>query len=135
MIHVSPKALDMPFRVDGTGRIANTNDVSRQMALRLRSIIGTIPNERVMRPSYGSGAPLYVHDLNDNLRASMLAARVKEAIEIWEPAVTVEDVTVESLNLEAGLVGLRVAYRLKTTGEVQAAIISVSPTTTFGWPS
>ena len=112
-----------------------TWDLSRQMALHLRSIIGTIPGERVMRPSYGSGAGLYVFESNDELHASMLASAVKDAIQVWEPAVGVDDVKVEKIDAALGRMQFRITYHLKTTGEIQVAVIAISPTATQGWPS
>ena len=135
MIGAQSAALDTPFRPDGTGRIMATWDLTRQMALRLRSVIGTNPGERVMRPSYGSGAGLYVFDINDELHASMLASAVKDGIQNWEPAVSVDDVKVENIDRAMGLVQFRIMYHMRATGEVQVAIVSVSPTTTSGWPS
>jgi phage baseplate assembly protein W len=134
VIGAQSAALDIPFRLDGTGRITATWDLPRQMALRLRSIIGTTPGERVMRPGYGSGAGLYVFDVNDELRSSMLASAVKNAIQSWEPAVAVEDVKVEDIDPAIGRMQLRITYRLLTTGEVQVAVVAVSPTATSGWP-
>lgn len=135
MIGAQSAALDLPFRPDGTGRIMATWDLSRQIALHLRSIIGTNPGERVMRPSYGSGAGLMVFDINDDLRASMLSSAVKDAIQVLEPAVAVDDVKVEQIDRVMGRLQFRITYHLRATGEAQVAIVSVSPTTTSGWPS
>lgn len=135
MIGAQSAALDMPFRPDGTGKIMATWDMARQIALHLRSVIGTNPGERVMRPSYGSGAGLLVFDINDELRASMLANAVKDGIQHWEPAVSVDEVQIEQIDRAVGRMQFRIAYRLKTTGEVQIATVAVSPTTTSGWPS
>jgi uncharacterized protein len=135
VIGAQSAALDMPFRPDGTGRIMATWDLTRQMALHLRSVIGTNPGERVMRPGYGSGAGLYVFDINDELHASMLASAVKDGIQLWEPAVTVDDVTVEQIDRAMGRMQFRIMYHLRATGEVQVATIAVSATYTAGWPS
>lgn len=134
MIGAQSAALDNPFRPDGTGRIMATWDLPRQMALHLRSIIGTIPGERVMRPGYGSGAGLYVFESNDSLHASRLASAVKDSIQAWEPAVSVEDVSIEKIDPAIGRLQFRITYHLKTTGKVQVAVIAVSPTVTSGWP-
>lgn len=135
MIGPQAVALDTPFRVDGTGRIAVTWDLSKQLIQRLKSVIGTTPGERVMRPGYGAGAAVYVFDTNDELMAASLASRVHDAINNFEPAVTVEDVKIEQIDRMAGLMRLHVLYRLRSTGEVESAVIAVSPTTTYGWPA
>jgi phage baseplate assembly protein W len=128
-------ALDIPFRPDGAGKIMATYDLTREIALRLRSIIGTNPGERVMRPNYGSGAGLAVFEANDNLHAAMLVNAIKTGIQQWEPAVTVDNVSIDQIDLAAGVLKIRVEYHLVTTGEVKVAVISVTPTATAGWPS
>jgi uncharacterized protein len=135
VIGAQSAALDIPFRPDGAGRIMATWDLPRQMALHLRSIIGTIPGERVMRPGYGSGAGLYVFESNDALHSSMLASAVKDSIQTWEPAVAIDDVQVEMIDPAIGRMQFRITYHLRTTGEIQVAVVSVSPTATQGWPA
>lgn len=134
MISPQSVALDAPFRVDGTGRIAVTRSLQREIALRLESIIGTSPGERVMRPAYGAGAGLYLFDSNDELAASSLASRIQDQINAMEPAVSVDNVSIEQMERLSGLMRMRVDYHLRSTGEVQTAVIAVSPTSTYGWP-
>ena len=135
MIDAQATALDLPFRIDGTGRIGSTRELTRQLALRLRSIIGTTPGERVMRPSYGCGAANYVFDVDDPLGASTLTTTVQDAIDTWEPAVEVEDVQILSSDPMDSRVELLIIYRLRSTGERQTANVAVTPTATYGWPS
>jgi Bacteriophage baseplate protein W len=134
MINANSTMLDLPFRIDGTGKVMATPDLTRQMAIRVRSIVGTSPGERVMRPNYGSGAANFVFDVDDELRASMLAVAVQDAINIWEPAVEVENIQIEPADYGDSRIELHITYRLVTTGEVQIAVIAVGATATYGWP-
>ena len=135
MIGPQSTALEVPFRVDGTGRVKATSTLAREIALRLESIIGTSPGERVMRPAYGAGAGRYLFDSNDEIVAASLAARIEDLINAQEPAVTVERVTVAQIERTAGLVRIRVDYRLRSTGEVTTATVAVSTTSSYGWPA
>lgn len=128
-------ALDAPFRVDGQGRITVTRTIQREIAIRLESIIGTTPGERVMRPGYGAGAGVYVFDSNDEMMAASLASRIQDQINAMEPAVIVEKVEVEQIERLAGMMRMRVDYRLRSTGEVETAVVAVSQTATYGWPA
>jgi len=128
-------ALDAPFRIDGTGRITVTRSLARQIAIRLESIIGTNPGERVMRPAYGAGAGIYVFDSNDELQAASLAGRIEDQINALEPTVVVERVEVAQIERMAGMLRLAVTYRLRSTGEVETAVVAISPTSTYGWPT
>jgi phage baseplate assembly protein W len=127
--------LDMPFHVDGAGQIAVLTDVQSQMALRVRSVIGTSPGERVMRPTYGAGAANYLFEVDDLAHAVQLQTAVADALAAWEPAIVVEDVSPTDLDPENGILTLRVSYRLAATGEIQRAVITVASTATYGWPS
>lgn len=128
-------ALDSPFHIDGSGRIASLTDIQSQMVVRVRSIIGTSPGERVMRPGYGSGAGNYLFDVNDSVKAAQLVAAVTDALNNWEPAITVEDVGLNALDPQSGSVEFIVTYRLASTGEVQSAAVTVGATATYGWPT
>lgn len=135
MIEVVGVALDSPFRVDGGGGIMVTKDLSRQITQRVRSIIGTSPGERVMRPAYGAGALNWVFELDDEMRASSLAAAAQDAVEQWEPAVFVDDVEFSEVDPTDGKIDIVVNYRLRATGERASAVIAITPTTTYGWPT
>ncbi|HET7110118.1 MAG TPA: GPW/gp25 family protein [Gemmatimonadales bacterium] len=135
MIGPTSVALDSPFRIDGTGKVAVSWDLSHQIAQRLKSIIGTTPGERVMRPGYGAGAAVQVFDVNDDLRAASLASRIQDAIHDFEPTVLVDSVSVSSVDHIAGMLRIAVNYRLRSTGETTQATIAFSPTSTYGWPA
>lgn len=128
-------ALEFPFRIDGTGRVMVTRDLSREIAIRLESIIGTAPVERVMRPGYGAGAGHFVFDANDDLASARLVSRVEDQINALEPAVVVESVQVHQQDYVQGLMHIAVTYRLRSTGEIKSAMVAVSPTSTYGWPA
>lgn len=135
MAQAQSVALDLPFHIDGTGRVAITRDLTRQIALRVRSVIGTGPGERVMRPTYGAGAARYVFDVDDPATAAMLTVGVKDALTAWEPAIIVDDVSLVDDDPTDGTLTLAITYRLVATGEQQTAVVAVSSTASYGWPS
>lgn len=119
------RAISLPFRVDGAGRIAFAQDNSKQVADRLRSIIGTVPGERVMRPGYGTPVRQQLFDVNDPLNHAEISATVREAVKGWEPAVTVLGVDVHDADLGSGILEITLRYELAATGEVSTAIVSI----------
>lgn len=135
MIIVSTKTMEEPFRVDGTGKIADTYDLQHQIELRVRSVIFTSPGERVMRPDYGAGAGNFVFDVNDAVQAAKLVVSVKDALATWEPAVIVDDVRLTNTDPSEGVMAIAVTYRLAATGDQHTAVIAVSSTASYGWPT
>lgn len=127
--------LENPFTIDGTGKVAVTSDRGRQMALRVRSVLATRPGERVMRPTYGAGVTNYIFDVDDPMQASILMTAVEQALQVWEPEIVVDSVTVDPGDMADGIIALQVSYSLRSTGELETAVISISSTATYGWPS
>lgn len=128
-------ALDSPFHIDGAGQVAVLTDVQSQLALRVRSIIGTAPGERVMRPTYGSGAGNFLFDIDDAAHAARIVGAVTDALNAWEPAIVVENVGLSAIDPQNGALELSVSYRLASTGEVQTTTVTVAATATYGWPA
>ena len=54
---MSEKALSLPFSVDSFGSVSVTVDQSKIWADRVRSVLGTMLRERVMRPTFGTIIP------------------------------------------------------------------------------
>ena len=52
----------LPFSIDPYGRVTQTTDQTKIWADKVRSIIGTALNERVMRPLFGTDIPLAVFE-------------------------------------------------------------------------
>lgn len=76
-------------------------------------IIYTVPGERVMRPEFGC----QIHDLvfwPINSSTAALAERyVREALERWEPRITLETVEVSLGDYDRGELVINIAYKLK----------------------
>lgn len=130
---VTSVALEYPFRIDGAGRVAQTEDPGRQIVLRLTGLIGTLPGERVFRPAYGTAAPHAVFDVNDTLSQSELAGSIRDAVANWEPSAVIDNVDVQSQDPAGGQVICVVNYHLVTTGDAFSLSIRVGATVTYGW--
>lgn len=55
-------AISLPFSIDPYGRVAQTSDQTKIWADKVRSVVGTALNERVMRPLFGTDIPLAVFE-------------------------------------------------------------------------
>ncbi|MEL6149163.1 MAG: GPW/gp25 family protein [Chloroflexota bacterium] len=107
-------AIGFPLGLNDRNRLAT---VSGDAAVRqsIRMIIFTVPGERVMRPDFGC----LIHDLifdPANHETAITAQRyVRDALELWEPRIDLEEVQVEPVQTEAdgGMLVINVVYKLK----------------------
>jgi phage baseplate assembly protein W len=85
---MSIKGISMPFRKGKTGLPASFED-DELIADSLRTIIMTPVGQRVMRPSFGCNAVLYVFSNVDEVMQAKVRQEVLRAIQANEPRVQV----------------------------------------------
>lgn len=61
--------ISLPFSIDPFGKVAQTTDQAKIWSDRVRSVIGTGLQERVMRPGLGTAIPSAIFDSQDNAAA------------------------------------------------------------------
>ncbi|HKJ40509.1 MAG TPA: GPW/gp25 family protein [Sunxiuqinia sp.] len=81
----------------------------------LRIILGTIPGERVMFPSFGCAIRKFVFETDDPTYMSMLKDAIYDAILFNEPRVKVEKIDIENDRREEGLIHIHVLYTVIIT--------------------
>ena len=54
---MNERAISLPFSIDSYGGVATTTDQSKIWADKVRSVLGTMLRERVMRPDFGTVIP------------------------------------------------------------------------------
>lgn len=92
-MHRPSRAISLPFRIGATGGIAYTQDPFKIYVDRIVTILLTRPGERVMLPTFGAGVQDHVFETADDMHAAALTLEVRAALEQWEPALRVMDVT------------------------------------------
>lgn len=88
------KAISVPFRFDGYGKVATSTSASKVWAGRVRSVMGTATGQRVMRPDFGSDLPNNLFDVSLSA-PGFIEATVSTAASRWLPDLTVTTVEVE----------------------------------------
>ncbi len=105
-----------PLRVDQGGGISlSSRDREIQEAIRI--IMATAPGERPMRPDFGCGIHNYVFAPADATTAGSIAYEVNRALELWEPRIDVEDVTVEVDDNDRACLFITVSYSVRGTND------------------
>ncbi|MER0242007.1 GPW/gp25 family protein [Streptomyces sp. HSW2009] len=105
-----------PLRVGATGGIALV-EREREIEEAIRLVLGTAPGERPMRPEFGCGIHDYVFAPGDGATAGRIAGQVREALERWEPRITVGEVRVAFDSVQAGTLYIDVHYTVRTTND------------------
>lgn len=107
-----------PMRVDAAGRIALT-DGAGDLDCSLRVVLATAPGERVMRSTFGCAIwDLVFEPINDNT-LGLMAEVVREAIAMWEPRVTVQEVRTIPADDDQhnALVNIEIDYVVRATND------------------
>jgi len=110
-----------PVGVDTHGRIAlarHERDIVEAMCM----ILLTPKGQRVMRPEFGCR----IHDLifapNDVTTAGLASYYVEEALGMWEPRITVQEVTAEPDPDDAARLLIEIRYRIKSTYDARTLV-------------
>jgi phage baseplate assembly protein W len=88
--------LAFPFRIDGRGRTAQCDD-ERHLLDLVEQVLLTAAGERVMRPTFGSGAQQLVFAGNSQELAATTQFLVQGALQQWLG----DRIAVESVHVEA----------------------------------
>jgi len=113
--------LDFPYRIDGTGRSAQTSAADHVRDL-IEQVLFTAPGERVMRPTFGSGLMALVFEPNSVQLAATTQFLAQASLQQHlSHLIAVQSVTVDPV--DAALV-VKVAYTLLEDGSSQIAQLS-----------
>lgn len=118
----------VPFSLTPQGGIATTNDPNVIAGNRVECLVGTAPGERVMQPTYGVDLPgfLFTPDIIDN--TDLMANDIAQAIQTWEPSLTVDTITPIVTQSDVGISQVNVEFSLSpdpTITPVQTATVLV----------
>jgi hypothetical protein len=110
--------LDYPYRLDGRGRTALTDDDDYVRGL-IEQILFTVPGERVNRPDFGCGLLQLVFSPNSPELAAAMQFTVAASLQQWlGDLVQIQDVRVDA---DGGTLSVTVAYVVVRTQQQQVA--------------
>ena len=78
----------------------------------LRIIIGTIPGERVMFPTFGCGIRMFVFESNDPTHISMLKDSIYDALLYNEPRIKLDRIEITDDTQIHGLIHIHIFYTI-----------------------
>ena len=110
--------LSFPPRVDADGRLVwSTGETNIRECIRV--LLLTEPGERVMREQYGCGLRKYLFEPNTATTRELIRQQITNAINTWEPRVSLQQVTVTADPNDARTAAVNVQFRLVATGVAQ----------------
>lgn len=81
----------------------------------LGDIFSTRKGERVLNPEYGSDFHRLLFEINDEVLSDLLKIYALEAIERWEPRISVEDIKVIPSEDDEHAVNLIISYKISNS--------------------
>ena len=114
--------LDFPYRIDGRGRTAGTDDADHLRDL-IEQVLFTAPGERVMRPDFGCGLAQLVFQPNSPTLAATTQMLVQAALlQHLSALIAVNEVAVEA---DDAALRIHVAYTVLATGLARQTVLAV----------
>ncbi len=105
----------------GTAVVAGRAKVEQS----IRTILGTAPGERLMRPDFGCGLATLAFAPANEATANLAAYYVGVGLRTWEPRIDVIDVTVTPRSDVAEL-HIMISYRLRASADVHQLVYPYS---------
>jgi uncharacterized protein len=109
-----------PFAVGNGGNVKTVTSEESKHALRVRSVLGTLKGERVMRPTFGSDISKRVFDNHKEI-SNAISEDVRLAFAQWLYGLNLIDVSVGPLELD-GTVQVQVKYAPPTGEEIATTV-------------
>ena len=91
----------------------------------IRVVLSTRPGEQLMRPDFGAGLELLLHEPNTLATRRRIRDRVQEALTRWERRIQIDRVDVLELVDEPSRVRVEIGYRLVRSGAPGALALTV----------
>jgi phage baseplate assembly protein W len=110
-----------PLSINARGGLALTsgrNEIDQAIGI----ILGTTPGRRVMRPTFGARLHELVFAPNNSHTAAQVRRLVEEALGMWEPRITLIDVTARPHPDDAHCLLIEVNYEIKATHDRRSLV-------------
>lgn len=111
------KGWPFPFKPDRTGSfllVAGEELVAESIEI----ILGTSPGERQLRPEFGCEIYELVGEANTAALRGMVAQKVRNALNRWEPRIDVLDVRVDSPDDRKNQLNIAIDYRIRANNAI-----------------
>lgn len=118
------QGISFPPRLGPDGRMAWSSGPDN-IREALMVILMTQPGERIMLPDFGGKLRSFLFEPNTVATRRLLQDDIQKALQIWEPRITVQSITVDVDSNDARAAIATIQYQLvatQTTGHVSVRI-------------
>lgn len=116
-------ALTLPFSINPYGSVATTTDQSKIWSDRVRFVIGTNLQERILEPEFGTLVPTAFMETSDDAQ-STIETEVERAFQQQLELLTFDSVEI-SFDDYTGTTNVNITYGLPN-GEVTNTVVAIS---------
>jgi phage baseplate assembly protein W len=102
------KMIAFPFAIDSSGNVNFVSDYAGMQSARVRSALGTLKGERVMRPNFGSGVAHRVFSSGADFRTG-IESDIRKVFADWLTNLTLKEIQIGQVELN-GSVQVNVTY-------------------------
>jgi hypothetical protein len=92
----------------------------------IRAVLSTKPGEQLMRPEFGAGLELLLHEPNNLTTKRRIRDAVQESLQRWERRILLDRVDVADVDGEPSEVRVEIAYRIARTGAPAQLALTVT---------
>ena len=110
------RAISLPFRLDGFGRVATSTNREKIWADRARTVVATGQGERVMRPTFGTNLPAELFDSISDL-PGFADQEIQSAFVRWLPDLEYEGINEVEETEREGEIQLAISYKIPKVEE------------------
>ena len=119
------QGMAFPPRVQPDGSLAwSSGEDNVREAIRI--VLMTEPGERLYLPDFGAGLGRFLFEPNIASTHTLIAERIQDALQAWEPRVRVESVEVAAAPADPQAAIATLSYRLVATQRQERVSLSVS---------
>jgi phage baseplate assembly protein W len=115
------QGLAFPLQLNPRGELAlaaGLTDIEQSINI----ILGTVPGERVMRPTFGCRAWELLFSPNQAVTQSLMAEYVRDSLAMWEPRIDVRDVVAYRDPNRDGAMLVEIKYEVKATHDPRSIV-------------
>ena len=114
--HFIGSGWSFPLKINNRGGIEMSRG-DRDVQESIRVILSTPIGERRMRPDFGCSVHDLTFETNDPTTHGLIQQAVIEALNLWEPRISVAEVNVSTDQDEPARVLVEIEYDLRSTNE------------------
>ena len=117
---INERAISLPFSIDSYGGVATTTDQSKIWADKVRSVLGTMLRERVMRPDFGTVIPYSLFN-GETSAVDEIRGEVSKAFGAQLPLLTLDKTNI-TFDDYTSIMSVEVIYALPNNEVVSTVV-------------